>query len=174
MTFVPSDSGTRSLELASSPSDAVGYDAPAAWPVRRIASAFSFFVSRGLARFQSAGLVGNFLMETGETLDPAIHQRGGGPGRGIAQWGVGVNGRWQGALALARKDGVSPLTLNLQLRYAWQELHTTYAAAYVALRHTNGVTDATTVVMNDYEQPDPSTENLPRRIRDAKYVLGHF
>ena len=52
--------------------------------------AFDYFRLKGLTDIQSAGIVGNLDAESG--LDPTIHQIGGGPGRGIAQWSAGA--RW--------------------------------------------------------------------------------
>src|SRR5690349_1628456 len=53
-------------------------------------TAFNFFVSKGLTKFQAAGIVGNLMQES--NVIPTAVQYGGGPGRGIAQWSVG--GRW--------------------------------------------------------------------------------
>lgn len=52
--------------------------------------AFDFFVSEGLSKMQAAGIVGNLDQEWG--MDPRITQIGGGPCRGIAQWGSAGGG----------------------------------------------------------------------------------
>src|ERR1700722_8349960 len=52
-------------------------------------AAFDYFLGKGLANFQAAGIVGNLDQESG--VNPTAVQSGG-PGRGIAQWEVG--GRW--------------------------------------------------------------------------------
>ena len=43
-------------------------------------AAYDFFVAKGLANFQSAGIVGNLDQESG--VNPGSVQYGGGPGRG--------------------------------------------------------------------------------------------
>ena len=53
-------------------------------------TAFNFFVSKGLTKTQSAGIIGNLMQES--SVIPSAVEYGGGPGRGIAQWSVG--GRW--------------------------------------------------------------------------------
>ena len=53
-------------------------------------ASFQYFVGKGLTRIQSAAIVGNLIQES--SVDPTIHELGGGPGRGIAQWSSG--GRW--------------------------------------------------------------------------------
>jgi hypothetical protein len=64
--------------------------AAAARPARSHAEvAFDFFRHKGLSKSQAAGIVGNLQQES--SVDPTADQAGG-PGRGIAQWGVG--GRW--------------------------------------------------------------------------------
>src|SRR5689334_16783965 len=51
--------------------------------------AFDYFKSKGLTDEQAAGIVGNLDHEA-PGLDPEQKQIGGGPGRGIAQWGSNV------------------------------------------------------------------------------------
>src|SRR5277367_4611477 len=53
-------------------------------------TAFNYFVSKGLSKIQSAGVIGNLMQES--NVIPTAVEYGGGPGRGIAQWSVG--GRW--------------------------------------------------------------------------------
>jgi RHS repeat-associated protein len=184
-TFEPSDAGLavaaevtsgfeggspRTLYSANSETTLFGYDLAASLEARnqRIATAYNYFVNKGLKNFHSAGLVGNFLEES--NLDPRSNQNGGGPGRGIAQWSV--DGRWKSLLAFARKQKVSPLTLPLQLHFVWHELTGSFSYALRDLRRTRNVVDATKVVEKEYEFPSIPHESV--RIYWAKYVLKHY
>ena len=84
------------------------------------ARAFNFFTDYGLTAEQSAGIVGNLVIESGREVDPAIHQIGGGPGRGVAQWEVG--GRWDVLLKFAYTRGLGEEDLTTQLLFIWFEL----------------------------------------------------
>jgi MYXO-CTERM domain-containing protein len=135
-------------------------------------AAYDFFVGKGLAGFQSAGIVGNLDQESG--VNPASVQYGGGPGRGIAQWSVG--GRWDSSandnvLAYASKQGESSGSLNLQLEFIWYEL-TTFGYGFAQLKATTNVTDATVVFMDKYEICGTCAET--QRVSDAKAVLAAY
>src|ERR1700722_14058190 len=85
-------------------------------------AAYDYFVGKGLASFQAAGIVGNLDQESGASPDAV---QAYGPGRGIAQWSAG--GRWDtdsgdNVVAYANQHGASPLSLNLQLDFVWYEL----------------------------------------------------
>jgi len=88
-------------------------------------SAFNFFVSKGLTKIQSAGVIGNLMQES--SVNPAAVEYGGGPGRGIAQWSVG--GRWDtsrndNVTAYASARGENRWALGTQLNFTWYELET--------------------------------------------------
>ena len=135
-------------------------------------TAFDYFVGKGLASFQAAGIVGNLDQESG--VDPNAVQAGG-PGRGIAQWSVG--GRWDtdandNAVAYASKEGQSVDSLQLQLDFIWYELTTFSGYGLAALEATTNVTDATVAFETDFEgcgQCDQST-----RISYAQAVLNAY
>jgi len=180
-TFTPANDGKVAAYLPTSPVAEFGYEDVAAVPPgpagrRRIAFTFQYFMDKGLKFFQSAGLVGNFLHETGGTLDPRTKQQplvpGGpfGPGRGIAQWEIG--GRWDELLTFAGKEKVSPWALSTQVQFVWRELNTTYSGALGHLRRTRTVRAATYVVMDEYEQP--SKRAFESRLAWAKYVLANY
>ena len=114
-------------------------------------AAFDYFLGKGLANFQAAGIVGNLDQESG--VDPLAVQSGG-PGRGIAQWSVG--GRWDtdsgdNATAYASQQGQSVYSLQLQLDFIWYELTTFSGYGLAHLRSTTNVTDATVAFENDFE-----------------------
>ena len=83
--------------------------------------AFQFFIEYGgYTEAQSAGIVGNLMAESGIDIDPTIHQVGGGPGRGIAQWTE--NQRWQVLLEFAEVFGLNEWDLGTQLSFIVFEL----------------------------------------------------
>ena len=86
-------------------------------------AAFNYFVGKGLSTVQAAGVVGNLDQES--LMDPTIHQIGGGPGRGLAQWSAG--GRWDtyagdNLVEFANNAGVDRYGLQVQLDFIWYEL----------------------------------------------------
>lgn len=86
-------------------------------------AAFNYFVGKGLSTVQAAGVVGNLDQES--YMDPTIHQIGGGPGRGLAQWSAG--GRWDtyagdNLVEFANNAGVDRYGLQVQLDFIWYEL----------------------------------------------------
>src|SRR3954466_10707612 len=87
-------------------------------------TAFNFFVSKGLTETQSAGIVGNLMQES--SVMPTAVEFGGGPGRGIAQWGVGgrFNTGSKSLTAYANAHGQSKWSLQAQLDFTWYELAT--------------------------------------------------
>ncbi len=160
---------------------------------------FNYFVSKGLSPEVSAGIVGNFVVESG--LNPKSNQGGGGPGRGIAQWSV--TERW--AVLLRAIPADKQLTLEGQLQFVWMELNGTPPAGNYSgvlnnmkdftksgekdmLKITGyfmGITAATELdpvsieFINKYGKgvvgyETPGTPHLDKRVEAAKRVLGSF
>ena len=114
-------------------------------------TAFNYFVSKGLTKVQSAGIIGNLVQES--NVSPTIAQYGGGPGRGIAQWSVG--GRWDtshddNVAWYASAHGMSRWALNAQLDFIWYEL-TNIGYGYSQLRAASTVSAATIAFQDRYE-----------------------
>ena len=135
-------------------------------------TAFNFFVSKGLTKIQSAGVVGNLMQES--SVQPTAVQYGGGPGRGIAQWSVG--GRWNASSHdnvtwYASAHGLSRWSLTAQLDFIWYEL-TTFGYGLSSLRAATTVTAATIAFQDKYEIC--GTCNSTARIHDAQQVLASF
>jgi hypothetical protein len=130
--------------------------------------AFNYFVDKGLPAFQSAGIVGNLIAESG--VDPAKNQLGGGPGRGIAQWEMGA--RWDTYLAFAKQKGFKPLTLEPQLQFIWHELNGSESAAFLRLKDAPDVSIAASNFAQYYERP--KSHNYSSRISAAKDVLNRY
>lgn len=114
------------------------------------AAAFSFLVEKGLTAEQAAGVVGNLDQESG--MDPTIHQIGGGPGRGIAQWSAG--GRWDtyaGDNVVEFAAGADPYDLQVQLDFIWFELTTFSYYGLANLEAATTIEEAVIAFQDDYE-----------------------
>lgn len=153
-----------------------------------IQKGFNYFLGKGLTQYQTAGIIGNFMVES--SMVPDRNQVGGGPGRGIAQWSV--DGRWANLLKFAAKNGGEPTSLALQLDFVWAELNGTAPAGdyskvlndlkTIGLPDENDKTDAekeaakkgavekaTNVFMLEYEAP--GIPHLDKRIAFANAAL---
>jgi hypothetical protein len=138
-------------------------------------TAFNYFKSKGLTDEQAAGIVGNFDHES--YMNPAQHQIGGGPGRGIGQWSVGD--RWNATPGdnvadFAKKEGKSPTSLEAQLDFTWYELNKSPAYGLSQLRSATTVEQATTVFQNRFERPNKAMAGTADRIAHAKAALAAF
>ena len=131
-------------------------------PNQRIRCSYRFLINRftGNSKYprkHSAGLVGNFWAETErDPLNPRTKEEHGGPGRGIAQWGV--RDRWQVLRSWARRKRLAEWDLQIQLRFVWYELHTTELLAWRRIIATTTVEDAAINVRRFYERADPSSQ----------------
>ncbi|HZS40094.1 MAG TPA: phage tail tip lysozyme [Polyangia bacterium] len=136
-------------------------------------TAFNFFVSKGLTKFQAAGIVGNLVQESG--VNPGSVQFGGGPGRGIAQWSVG--GRWDrdhddNVAWYASAHGESRWALNTQLAFTWYELESFGGYGLAALRSSGSLRDATIIFQDRFEGCGQCDES--RRIQYAEQALSAY
>ncbi|HWC22473.1 MAG TPA: phage tail tip lysozyme [Flexivirga sp.] len=136
-------------------------------------TAFNYFVNKGLTKRQSAGIVGNLIVESG--VDPTIKQSGGGPGRGIAQWGVG--GRWDhnsrdNMVWYAAQHGQSRWSLGAQLAFTWYELRTFSGYGYSALKSATTISAATVAFEKKFEGCGSCNES--RRISEATSVFNTY
>jgi len=145
----------------------VATSAASSAPSSAARTAFHFFVTKGLAGAQAAGIVGNLIQES--NVNPRSVQSGG-PGRGIAQWSAGA--RWNNLLAFARAHHEAPLALATQLKFVWHELTTVPSFGLGALRAARSVTAATGVFARSYEICGACDE--PRRVALARQVLQAF
>lgn len=109
--------------------------------------AFNYFVSQGYTAAQSAGLVGNFISESG--MNPTITNSIGA--YGIAQW---LGGRKTNLQKLPSYD-----TLEVQVAFVVTELSGGESAAGNALKAVSGATaeaaaQAASVIAYKYERPE--------------------
>ena len=121
---------------------------------------------------QAVGCVANFVVES--RVIPTVYQWGGGPGRGIAQWGVG--GRWDSLVAWCATHGYpSPWTLQAQLAFMQDELQSTEENAGALLGDATTAADAAAVMQTYYERPANGDTTLRRAIADSLFTTygGH-
>lgn len=95
-----------------------------------VKTAYDFFLANGFSSIQSAAIVGNFMQESGPTLDPTITNGIGA--HGIAQW---LGGRLTSEKAWVAAKGGNPDSLGGvtgqpvgQLNFVIQELNTDYTS----------------------------------------------
>lgn len=117
-----------------------------------VQKAFYYFTGKGLSDFQSAGIVGNLMQESG--VDPTNVQPNGA-GHGIAQWSE--PGRWDKLLTYASSQNKSPTDLGLQLDFLWYELSTTYPSVLSNLKTTTNVD----VAVNQFVGPNDASSGQP-------------
>lgn len=112
---------------------------------------WNFFRTRGYSEAATAAILGNFYIETAGTFDPSIHQIGGGPGRGLAQWSYGGS-RWTGLLGVANERGTSWDDLETQLIWTERELN---SGAWIkdlnSFKSSTDVDSATEIFCNEFE-----------------------
>lgn len=131
--------------------------------------AFNFFVGKGFTEKQAAGILGNFLWESG--MNPKRVQGAGNQqsenlpssgGYGLAQW----DDRKQLLKKFSEDQGRPIYDLGLQLDFVMFELKgdpakggSTESAAYAAFTNTTTIQEATDVWRTAYERPgDPAIQ----------------
>ena len=134
--------------------------------------AWNFFKSKGFNDYGTAGILGNFQTES-PGINPAGHQWGGGPGRGIAQWEVG--GRHDNLVRFAAQRGTEWTDLVTQLEFTWHELNGGDSMTVSILNRRYGglnglmnagsIEFATEAFLRAFERA--SIEDLPGRIRNG-------
>lgn len=164
----------RSLFLGTVTLGALGALGVAGAPPARAAdnsrTAYDHFRTKGLSAAQSAGLVGNFIVESGkDPIDPTAKQYGGGPGRGIAQW---EGSRRDDLYAYADSRGLAWSNLGLQLDFVWRELSGTESHALQKIRATSTPATAAVAVRRYYERPSAHADQA--RINAAELVYSRY
>lgn len=135
-------------------------------------TAYEFFVAKGLAPIQAAGIVGN-LMQESSVLPTSVQS--GGPGRGIAQWSAGA--RWDRTSQdnvkwYAGTKGEAATSLELQLEFIWYELQNFPVYGLARLRGSRTLSQATVAFQNDFEVCGACSQSA--RIHDAQQVLNAY
>jgi|694.fasta_scaffold00420_44 uncharacterized protein (TIGR02594 family) len=133
---------------------------------------FDFFVSKGFTKEQAAGITGSLKIES-PTFNPNQKQKGGGPGRGIAQWSVD-GPRFK---ELKARKGDKWNTLNGQLEYIYEEItgqtkHKEYGNVYKGIKSAKSAKEATEIWTKEYEKA--GKENMTQRISAAEGILKKY
>ncbi|MFX4273552.1 phage tail tip lysozyme [Propionibacteriaceae bacterium Y1685] len=132
--------------------------------------AWKFFRAKGLSQAQTAGLIGNFIVESGaDPINPAATQHGGGPGRGIAQW---EGARRTALYNYAKARGRAWSSLGLQLDFVWKEFTSTESRALSKLKATSSARSAAVAVRKYYERPSAHADEA--RIRAAELIYSRY
>lgn len=145
-----------------------------------IQQSFNFFISEGLTAVQSAGIVGNLLLESAGTMNPEIVEGGStqadptnltgqNQGYGIAQWTPGNK-----IIALAQQYNItSPVNeLVTQLQVLWDEINSGGANSIVSgLKALSNTGDTTTYFQDNFERPASNTASIQERINYANSVI---
>jgi hypothetical protein len=127
------------------------------------ATAYDYFIGKGLRDFQAAAIVGNLQWESG--IDPtlAVMDTNGQMSRGIAMW---QPPRWQNLIAFAGSR--NPLSLEVQLDFLWAELP---SFGLSALYSSTQLQDAVVIFQNQFEKPNAALAHTDKRIALAQAAL---
>jgi hypothetical protein len=137
-------------------------------------AAFQYIVQSGWDEVHAAAIVGNLQVESHDDIDPTVNQEGGGPGRGIAQWGAGSD-RWTALQAYARQSHLDASSFDAQLHFVVHELQSNGSFCHTSLfRQQTSVDDATRVFMQWYERPAARYQHLDWRLTRARAALANY
>jgi hypothetical protein len=131
---------------------------------------FNYLIGYGFTEQAAAGVIGNLMQES--SVNPQSRQLGGGPGRGIMQWGTGAGsgGRWDALVAWAESSGKDPWKLDTQVEWMMKEMR-----SYGTLNRLKGVTNVKKAVeIFESEMEKAGTPNYPRRYQLAADALASF
>lgn len=130
-------------------------------------TAYDYLVkSHNLPPHIAAGIVGNLYQESG--VDPTRKQNDGGPGRGIAQWGV--NDRWKGLQTWASANKKDPNDLHTQLDYILIEPG--QESAIKRTMATKDPIDAAMTFGKYFEAPNEKAANWDHRVSVANTLYN--
>lgn len=132
-------------------------------------AAFKYFIAQGYTKAAAAGIIGNFYVESG--MDPTKKQYGGGPGRGLAQWGYNADGgRFNDLITYARKQNKSEWALDTQLEWTVKEIRSYGMEG--TLKSVSDVDYATIFFCDVFERPNPIYAHKAERQKFARQVLS--
>ena len=130
---------------------------------QRIKQAVAFF-SKHWSQAQAIGIVANLDAESG--MDPGIHQQGGGPGYGLAQW----EGPRQLEFQRWAHRSIEGSSFDQQLEFVQYELTHTESDAGDSLKHDKTAEDAAETITRKYERPAKVNEAVAYRRTLAKQI----
>lgn len=136
--------------------------------------AWNRLVQAGMSEYGAAGFCGNFLAESGVKqnpwdIDPGVHQNGGGPGRGIAQWTLGA--RWATLQRYCAAHRLDPLSMVGQMSFVIFEAHD--MGVWAAASAQASPEGAAAYVMRRYEMPAGSDPTARERNARTVYMAFH-
>tara|TARA_A100001388_G_scaffold262540_1_gene232183 strand:+ start:639 stop:1484 length:846 start_codon:yes stop_codon:yes gene_type:complete len=141
-----------------------------------IEKCFNFFVSEEGGNYtmeQACGIIGNFCVESGPTVNPrAVAPNEGSTG--IAQWNpaAAAGNRLGQLVEYSNTLGLDHLTLGAQLLFTKYELETFNYLGDGLLRKTSTTRDATIVFQDSYERPNKSLAHTEKRVSFAKEIFN--
>jgi len=141
-----------------------------------IEKAFNFFVSEEGGNYtmeQACGIIGNFCVESGPTLNPkAVAPTEGSTG--IAQWNPAqsAGNRLGQLIQYSNALNLNYLTLGAQLLFTKYELETFNYLGDGPLRKTSTTRDATIVFQDLYERPNKALAQTEKRVSFAKEIFN--
>ena len=141
-----------------------------------IEKAFNFFVSEEGGNYtmeQACGIIGNFCVESGPTLNPkAVAPTEGSTG--IAQWNPAqsAGNRLGQLIEYSNSLNLNHLSLGAQLLFTKYELETFNYLGDVPLRKTSTTRDATIVFQDSYERPNKALAQTEKRVSFAKEIFN--
>lgn len=132
-----------------------------------------YFINQGWTSNAIAGMLGNFVSESG--LNPDLHQYGGGPGYGLAQWTASVVQGW------CNSNGYDYRTLQGQCAYIQYQM--THGQQYYPSRYSRmtaneymhsyeSAYNLGMIWLNNFERP--ANRNQPARGQQAQYWFQYF
>ena len=138
---------------------------------------FRFFVQEGLSEAQAAGITGNAMAESGETIDPMAAN--GSSYRGIFQWDTRV--RWPRLVQWALSQNLSEDDFETQLKFAFQEA--TERGNIEGIKQQGSIELATwywgrffevAIIGGSSETPLTNVQSLATRTSNAQNVYDQF
>lgn len=138
---------------------------------------WNFFIENDYTPEQTAGFLGNFSVETGDTFDPTIVQGGGSSpevivdgvtGYGIAQWTY--QARQQALKSFAESKGSPSGSLEVQLDFVIHELKGSPVRGQI--KSTKTIEDAWRIISHEYE--NPAEPDNPKRGTEAQRYYNKF
>lgn len=133
--------------------------------------AMDFFVSKNLPVHVAAGIVGNLMLESGDTsLNTTTNLGDRGSAYGMAQWRLD---RRQQLKRFAANRGKPMSDFETQLEFVWYELNNGYSSVLQKLLRCKTPKEATTIFMNSYEKPssDPNVNGIAKRVKYAESLV---
>lgn len=132
--------------------------------------AINFFISKGLQKYQAAGIVGNLLVESPGLNTEALGDSGSA--YGIAQWRLD---RRKALEKFASKRGKPMSDFETQLEFLWDEINNSQKSYKVleGLLNSSNEEEAALSFMKTFERPssNPKINQIQKRQKLAKFLM---